>query len=222
MSAQIVAVVLASLAVLAAAITLYFSFLRPARITVISGECVDLLYTPEGCLRFILPVGCYNSGARVATIVRWGLLISTPSSSRDYLLQAVQYSRLNAQGDFEADSHPVPISLSRLDKVPKVITFSSSTPPGDLPPLRPGPHNMQLLAWIDESKNPMVADEFTLDVEEDVARFLTERRDRNEPLSIRVKPKKWPDWPGGGYLDERAADALKKAQRRRRWRRVLW
>jgi hypothetical protein len=209
MEAKIVIPVLVSaLALGVAFVTLYFSQLRAAAITITAGEHVNIWYFTEGNCAATLPINVANNGARTAVVRRLALLIQEGGSTEGYLFEPVFYDRIDEDGNFQHESQPHPIAVPGRSTETKQILFRSSLErPEEFRFRKAGSYRLTVVAWLKNSVKPQAADTFSLLITDTDLETLEKYRAENQATSVRLQQSDWRKW-GAHKLTEVETAAL--------------
>lgn len=210
-----IAISLAALAV--SLVNLYVANFRPAHVRAKVGEYVDLGLLREGNFYASLPVAFANDGSRTAVVTRIALLIRADQEREGYLLETVDYQRLNDDNLFVPESAPGPVVLKGGENVIKQVRFRSPLGQPTPPQLySQGRHNLALLAWLDDAQDPVVLERLTIILPEAVQANIKKAVDEDaqkaetDPSRVgddeRVSPESRGAWAAGPVGE----DAVKK------------
>lgn len=204
----IIPIVVSFLALGVSVLTLYFSQLRSAVLSVIAGELLNIYYFTEGNCAVTLPISVSNNGARTAIVRRIALLIQEGGSAEGYLLEPLFYDRIDERGNFQHDSQPMPIAVPGLSTETKQVLFRSSLErPGEFRFSKAGSYKVTVLAWLRNSVGPQAEDSFSIIISDELLTELEKYRVSKSSASVRVRQSEWRKW-GAHRLTEVEIAAL--------------
>ena len=209
MEAQvIIPLIVSCLALGVSILTLYFSQLRAAAITIIAGEHLNIYYFAQGNCAVTLPISVANNGARIAVVRRVALLIKEGGSPEGYLVEPLFYDRIDEQGDFQHEFQPYPIAVPGRSTETKQILFRSSFErPDEFRFFKSGLYKITVLAWLKNSVEPQAADSFSILIADEDLATLERYRAEKKSTSVRVRQSEWRKW-GAHKLTEVETAAL--------------
>jgi hypothetical protein len=210
-SSHVFAIACSAIAILVSAVTLYLTFLSPARLSIMAGDLVYLShFKDKGNFSLIVPVSLTNSGSKFITVERFALLIQKPNSKEGYLLEPFTFQKLDDKGDFISESMSAPVSVVGRSAVTKGILFRSSCEKSqEFQITEAGTYEVTLLAWVGDSIQPNVTDSFTLILSEEDIKTLNEYLQQRKGTTIRLPQSKWRKW-GAHHLTELEVNVLRQ------------
>ncbi|MGO9057889.1 MAG: hypothetical protein ACLQU2_10965 [Candidatus Binataceae bacterium] len=124
---------IALLALIFSAITLWYSLLRPPRISSVVGPEIRIYYPPDGGLGLYVPVTFLNQSPRTGTVWRCAVTLYSKTSGERFFMDWRYFFRLKPEGDgFMFDEIASALAVPGKLSLSKLIWFSwrsLSTPP---------------------------------------------------------------------------------------------
>jgi hypothetical protein len=124
---------IALLALIVFAITLYYSLLRPPKISSVVGPEIRIYYPADGGFGLYVPVPFLNQSPWTGTIWRCAVTLYSKTSDDRFFMEWRYFFRLNPQGNgFDFDALASAMAVPANQSVSKLIWFTwrpSSNPP---------------------------------------------------------------------------------------------
>jgi len=102
--------------------TMWYTFLRPARIKANVGHVISVYYTKDGSAGISVPIGLLNEGAGLGTINRFQLKLIDKSSKDPFTLYGAVYQAIN-NNERVLSQYPAPEILKGYDQTTKDVAF---------------------------------------------------------------------------------------------------
>lgn len=191
----LIPVVVSVVALIVSGAALYYSQLQGAVVSIVVGEHVNIHHFEEGNSSVSLPISFGNNGATIATVHRVALLVRRPGSNEGYLLEPLNYQKMDENGDFQHDTQAMPIALPGRSATAKQVRFRSSLErPTEFQFIKPGTYDMTVLAWLENSVEPQRKSTFSLVISDEDATTLAERLKKKSPTTVRIGQSQWRKW----------------------------
>ncbi|HEY2987224.1 MAG TPA: hypothetical protein VGL11_05835 [Candidatus Binatia bacterium] len=157
-----------------------------------------------GSPSLVMAVSISNSGARLVTIERLGVLVRKQGANDGYLLVPFAFQKINEKGDFQNDSLAGPMTVSGGSELTKQILFTQANGPDtDYSLTVQGRYELTLFSWLSGADSPRAVDKFEFDIDQVSANKLSHWRDLQVPNSVPIERQKWNDWRPGRIEDIR-------------------
>jgi hypothetical protein len=201
-------ILISCFALLVSVLTLYYSQLRAAAVTIVAGEHVNISYFTVGNVAMTIPISVANNGARTAIVRRVALMIQQAGAIEGYLVEPLFYQRIDEHGNFVHDSQPHPIAVpGRSTETKQVLFRSSYERPSEFRFAKPGAYRLTVLAWVRNSIEPQAAETFSIILSDEEVEKLEQYRTGHESTSLRFQQSDWRKW-GAHKLTEVEIQAL--------------
>jgi hypothetical protein len=211
----IIPIVISVVALGASMFSLYESYLRPGRIDIAASENIEFFYrTGAGNLGVILSTTFSNDGATSATMQKVALLIQQPKGQGGYILEAIYYMRMTAEGNFVFESRLAPLTiLSRSAEIKHILFQSSFEHPAESPLTGAGTYDLKLLAWSNGSLQPKIADSFSVFLSEQNFAALEKGRKEGTMRTEVIQQSKWKSWQPHSLTESELAELLRTTKK---------
>lgn len=115
----------AVLALIVSAITLWYSLLRPARISSVVGPEIRIYYPPDGGLGLYVPVTFLNQSPQAGTIWRCAVTLYAKTSGERFFMDWRYFFKLKPEGNgFDFDEVASAVVVPGNHSLSKLIWFS--------------------------------------------------------------------------------------------------
>ena len=166
---------------------LYRTTERAADLELTPGDQVSISHYVEGNASVTLNVDVTNDGARVGSVRRLGLIVRPWGTTDAYLLEPVEFQRINPEGRLVWDTLPGSITVGPNSSMTKTVRFRSSERANDFAITAHGPYHFRLLWWPVGRDKPRVSHPFEVHISTGEADTLRQAREEKRCFTV-TKP----------------------------------
>jgi|GEM_PF-968259 hypothetical protein len=147
-------IVISAIAIILSIVT-YVSSIKPANITLLVGEWMEVFHDKDQALYIHLPIVFENTGARAGVVRSLGLILRDPGTKEAIFIKWMGFRKPEERpgGTWIWESNATPLSVPAASEVTKMAEFyGAGSVAGWLP--KPITYELYLLAWTSDSQTP--------------------------------------------------------------------
>ncbi len=141
---SLVPIIVSITAVIISAVTFYVGTLRPADLTLLSGETLQI-YHQRGELRIDIPVVLVNKGSKPGVVLSMGVVIKNPTNEKVILAKWEGFKEVE-NNIWEFRAYDFPIVISGKSEIVEMVNFSGGETGKNWIP-EPVTYDFYLVGW---------------------------------------------------------------------------
>ncbi|MEM9272107.1 MAG: hypothetical protein AAGA80_03950 [Cyanobacteria bacterium P01_F01_bin.143] len=170
-TAEIVSISIAFVSLLVSVLTVYFTYLKPTRLRMLTGRILIIANTyletetgkQWGGLSFILPFTFSNWSPKGGSIYQTRVAIGRESNRSKYfdLTWSSFITFVDGTSSWESDAIAHPLAIQAQSSLTKFIRFDWSPLRGEKISIQEGQYNLKFYAWTNDQTKPQIKQTIT-------------------------------------------------------------